>query len=83
MAYANATNFDGENLFLIEGTLSELQTARVRVHLLHGMEQRLQVQQQVGDDGKSVREMYDALTNAAGESLLIDDDEAEVALNKN
>lgn len=34
-------NFNGEDLFFIEGELSELQTAHTRVELLEGLQQRM------------------------------------------
>jgi hypothetical protein len=57
--------FDGEELFLVEGTLTELQTARTSVNLLAQIEQRLQAKNLATGIAAAVSGMHGMLANSA------------------
>jgi hypothetical protein len=57
--------FDGEELFLVEGNLTELHTARTTVNLLAQVEQRFQTKNLAAGVAAAVGGMHGMLANSA------------------
>jgi hypothetical protein len=58
-------DFDGEDLFFIEGLLSELRTAHTRVNLLQGLQKSMLARRQASDTLAAVTGMHDMLAGAS------------------
>lgn len=62
-------NYSGEDFFLVEGTLSELQVARTKVNLLAQIEKNLQAKNLASGVAAAVSGMYGMVANSASLAL--------------
>lgn len=67
--HSPSATHDGENLFLVEGTLSELQIARTTVNLLAQIEKNIQAKNLVSGVAGVVSDMHGMVANAAALAL--------------
>ncbi|CUI03694.1 hypothetical protein [Massilia antarctica] len=65
MSDTRHADFDGEDLFFIEGVLSELQTAYTRVNLLEGLQQSMLARRLASDTLAALSGMHDVLAGAS------------------
>jgi len=68
-APAIMANYGGEDLFLVEGTLSELQVARTKLNLLAQIEKHLQAKNLASGVTGAVSVMYGMVANSAALAL--------------